>query len=116
MNCVGFGLVICYAHFPSFQVSGCSEYVPRTRAKKKNPSKKQGGRTQARRRKITHPPYLPIMPINHRMHPHKPRPPPIRQIKMRQIRTVRIRPAGADQNRLYNRVIAQVLRKGFFHR
>ena len=56
-------------------------------------------------------PNLRIMPINHGMHANKIRPAPIRPIKVRQLRTVRIRPSCSNKYRPNPRMTRQIILK-----
>ena len=57
------------------------------------------------------------MPLDDRMHPHEPRPPPIRDVEPfpTQLPPVRIRAARAHEDGFDARVPREVLREGFFH-
>lgn len=57
------------------------------------------------------------MPLDDRMHAHKPRPPSIRDVKpfAAQLPTMRVRPPRTDENGLDLLVLAQVVREGFLH-
>lgn len=65
----------------------------------------------------THRPHLDIMPLDNRMHPHKPRPSPIRDIEPfpTQHPTVRIRPSRTHEDSFDAGVSPEILREGFFH-
>lgn len=55
------------------------------------------------------------MPIDNRMHAHKRRPPPIRRVKVRQLRAVRVRAPRADKDGAHARVLREVGGKGGLH-
>lgn len=64
----------------------------------------------------TYSPDLGIMPINHRMHPHKRRPALIRLIEMGQVSTMRIRPPRTHKHRLKPRPLLQIRLERLPHR
>lgn len=56
-----------------------------------------------------------IMPINHRMYPHKRRPAPIRGIEECELRAVWIRASGSDEDCLNGGCICEIGGEGFAH-